>query len=132
MPPRAMCVRRSARTRARNSPTSGLCAVQLLAALRARVVGGDGASAVHPPFALILSGRGEVGAEALHRLADAAAHLVGDEPHRVGESGLDALEVARAGLDLGVAGLGDLRRPSCGRRRILVTRPSSSSLARRG
>src|SRR5690606_22843591 len=62
---------------------------------------------------LLRSGRllrrgGEVGAHALHRLAHIAAHAVGDDAHRVAEAILDSVEFARALLDFGTAGGGDL------------------------
>ena len=74
---------------------------------RAGGVGGLGPRGSGATGALVLCGGGEVGAQALHGIAHAAAHFVGDQPHRVGEAGLDALELTGARFDLGVPGGGD-------------------------
>ncbi len=83
----------------------GIRPVHLLATRGARVVAGR---RLVRGGALVARGRGQVGAQALHGLAHAAAHLVRDQAHRIGQTSLDALEVARAGGDLGATGIRDL------------------------
>mgnify|MGYP001128859438 CR=1 FL=1 len=78
--------------------------MQLLPAEGARVVRGAPVGLL----AFVARCGGEVGAEAAHGIPDAPADLVGDEADAVGQTRLDALEVAFARGDLCAAGVGDL------------------------